>query len=565
MKKKAEYKGLAVKIFTPIVIVIAFTIATSIYSTLASRQVNAELASLQSVTIEKLEDIEEVRYTILHTAEILTDASATHEEEGFEEAAEFASEVHALIEHIKSLDPSSAAKWDDIAARYDSYYERCTAMARAYIDEGIDAGNEIMEEVDGLTDELSGIVDSSTEDIELELEASVAKINKITGTIGKIQIATSILYIIFIIYIAFLVMRQMVNPVTHISTSIQALAERDLTVPEISIRQNDEIGGLAYSFNLLRSSLREIMLNMDSSTGSLEDMSGSMARKSESILNNVSDITKAVNNVAELAYSQVTDIESSMREVEALQKIAGQNAQASDNLSEASKQISLASQEGNRVLDGLYAVSRESEAAFGGIFASIEKIRESAAKIGEASNMIDSIAGQTNLLSLNASIEAARAGDAGRGFAVVADEIRHLSDESTESVKEINKIIQELQLNVENANQQSANVKESVQKQMDGVEETRNSYMSISENLEIINSEIGQLGQISRLMTESCENVGALMESLSEAAEQNASNTEETTASIEEVLSMTQQITSGTEDVLEKSNSLSEVVKTYRI
>ena len=152
MKEETRYRGLAVKIFTPIAIVIIFTLVATIYATIASRQVNDEVNSLQTVTIKKLEDIEEVRYTILHTAEILTDASATHEEEGFVEAAEFASEVHALIDHIQSLDPASAAQWNDIKSRYDAYYEMCSKMARAYIDEGIDAGNEIMEIVDGLTD-----------------------------------------------------------------------------------------------------------------------------------------------------------------------------------------------------------------------------------------------------------------------------------------------------------------------------------------------------------------------------------------------------------------------------
>lgn len=565
MNKKTEYKGLAVKIFVPIAIVLIFTVLSIIISTILAQFVNSELNTLQTVTIKKMDDIEELRYTILHTAEILTDASATHDEGGFEEAAEFASDVHSLIADLQALAPEEAEKWSDIQDQYDSYYEMCQKMAHAYIDEGIDAGNVIMEDVDGLTDELSEFVDSTTEGVEQEVESSVARINTMTRIIGGIQIATSILYILFIAYIAFVVMSQMVNPITRISAAIQTLAERDLTAPEINLNRKDEIGGLAYSYNLLRSSLREIMQNMDTSTESLENVSDEMARKSEAIMTNVSEITKAVNNVAELATSQASDVESSMNEINELQKIAGQNADASNSLSEASRQISAASQEGNRVLDDLYAISKESELAFSEIFASIDKIRESAHKIGEASSMIESISTQTNLLSLNASIEAARAGDAGKGFAVVADEIRHLSDESTESVKEINSIIQELQFNVDNASQQSENVREAVEKQMTGVEDTRNSYHAIANSLDIINSEISQLSQISRTMTDSCENVGNLMGNLAQAAEQNAANTEETTASIEEVLSMSEQINTSTGSVLEKANDLSEVVKTYKI
>ena len=114
MKEKTQYKGLAVKIFTPIAIVIIFTIISTIYSTIAAQQVNSELTSLQTVTVKKMEYIEDLRYTILHTAEILTDASATHEEEGFNEAAEFADEVHALIEKLQKHILHSNCRFDKI-------------------------------------------------------------------------------------------------------------------------------------------------------------------------------------------------------------------------------------------------------------------------------------------------------------------------------------------------------------------------------------------------------------------------------------------------------------------
>ena len=79
MNKKTEYKGLAVKIFVPIAIVLIFTVLSIIISTILAQFVNSELNTLQTVTIKKMDDIEELRYTILHTAEILTDASATHD------------------------------------------------------------------------------------------------------------------------------------------------------------------------------------------------------------------------------------------------------------------------------------------------------------------------------------------------------------------------------------------------------------------------------------------------------------------------------------------------------
>lgn len=560
-----QYKGIKAKILVPIIIAIVVIVATSGFSIISINNMRNSIARIKNRTVKEMEVIQELRYTVLHTAEILTDVSATHDGEGFEEAAEFRDDVYALTDQLKALDPDQNAVWNDILGQYEGFYDLCVKMANAYIYEGLDAGNELMEQVDPVTEELSELVDGMTLDVEKTMEEEIEKVSSASGVVAGVVVGSSIIYAVLMIYIAFVVIRQMVVPVTRISESLQTLAAKDLTVGELHSSQRDEIGGLVHAYNELRASLIEIMTSMEKSTGELEELSTAMALQSKDIMTNMSDITKAVNNVSELASNQASDIESSLSELDSLQQIAEQNAETSDQLSEASDRISAASSEGNKVLDSLYTISRESEEAFGFIFDSIDRIKDSTAKIGEASSMIENIAEQTNLLSLNASIEAARAGEAGKGFAVVADEIRSLSDESARSVNEINRMIHELQENVEKANKQSQIVRGSVEKQMNGVEDTRKSYGEIARNLELINDEITKLGKLSGDMTVSCNTVGGAMRNISKAAEENAANSEETTASIEEALSMTEGIAADSGKIKDGTDVLQNMVSKYKL
>ncbi|MCR5331522.1 MAG: methyl-accepting chemotaxis protein [Lachnospiraceae bacterium] len=557
--------GIAGKILGPLACIILSLVISFILSFTRVNGIKNQLSVLRSQKIIAMETAEQLRYDVLNTAEIFTDMSATRDGEVLAEAVEIREDFEEQLRKLKELDKANASVWDSIASKYNAFYDLCHRMADTYIASGTDAGNEVMDEVDPVTEELSEEVEAAVGAIEESLEDDVNDVLSDANALSIVTAATSCLNLLFVVWIAFVVLRQVIRPIKQVSASIKRLSDRDLTVARLDIDQKDEIGVLSDSYNDLRDSLRDIMNNLGGSTARLEEMTLSMTEQTATIRKNVSDVTDSVNNITQVAGEQAADIESSMHEIDALREAAVLNSKASGNLSEASTSISNASQEGNRVLDGLYNITIENEKAFEEIFDSISKIMESTGKIGEASSMIENIAEQTNLLSLNASIEAARAGEMGKGFAVVANEIRQLAENSTVSVNEINRMLQELQSNVDIANKQSENVKEAVRKQVVGVEDTRNSYVAISDSLDKINSEIASLSRISQSVSESCNSVGAAMEHLAGAAEENAASTEETSASMQEVLALTESISSGTQDIKERSDELGKIVNLYSI
>jgi len=199
------------------------------------------------------------------------------------------------------------------------------------------------------------------------------------------------------------------------------------------------------------------------------------------------------------------------------------------------------------------------------IFGSIDQINLSTNRIGMASGLIEEMASQTNLLSLNASIEAARAGEMGRGFAVVANEIRNLAEESAHSVNDINNMLRELKMNVDTATAQSETVKKAVVLQVKGVEDTKEKYAVIKEDIDRINEEIFTLGDISKTMSQSCVKVSEIITNLSASAEENAAATEETNAAAQEVLAMIQEIAQGTVLIKELSEDLQGRVSLYQL
>ena len=160
------------------------------------------------------------------------------------------------------------------------------------------------------------------------------------------------------------------------------------------------------------------------------------------------------------------------------------------------------------------------------------KNNESAADINKTIEIIKGLAAQTNLLSLNASIEAARAGDAGRGFSVVAEEIRSLSEESSGNAQEIEGIVKELVHNVEISVSKMQEVIRNVQKQQKCLDETREAFQHLKEEVSLVEDVTKEIGGQTEVLNSLKQIVTDSVNSLASVVEENAASTEETSASM---------------------------------
>ena len=157
-------------------------------------------------------------------------------------------------------------------------------------------------------------------------------------------------------------------------------------------------------------------------------------------------------------------------------------------------------EDGLKEINNLASITEESNIAAKEIYDVILKTDASSNKIGQASNVISSIAEQTNLLALNAAIEAARAGEAGKGFAVVAEEIRKLAEQSSSSTMDIDKIVNDLQTNSQNAVTTMERISEVTKEQTNSVMQNKDKYMLISEAMKESAAVIEQLNLSSEEM-----------------------------------------------------------------
>ncbi|NER81025.1 MAG: GAF domain-containing protein [Leptolyngbya sp. SIO1D8] len=283
----------------------------------------------------------------------------------------------------------------------------------------------------------------------------------------------------------------------------------------------DEVGTIADSYNATITNLRKIVSQVKvaveqvSTTTNANDES--IRRLSTSALEQANEITVALDQTQEMAES-VRQVAANAKDAERAVEQASQTVQEGDEAM-------------NRTVDGIMAI-RETVAETA---KKVKRLGESSQKISNVVNLISGFAAQTNMLALNASIEASRAGEGGKGFAVVAEEVRELARQSAEATTEIEKLVAGIQTET---NEVVLAMEEGTQQVVDGtklVDETRQSLNRITTASEQISTIVDAITQATTLQSKASEDVTVSMTSVAEIANQNSEEANRVSSSFEEL------------------------------
>ncbi len=360
-----------------------------------------------------------------------------------------------------------------------------------------------------------------------------------------------------------LITGRIVKRIKDTSDVIKSLAQGDLT-KEIKTYKNasEETYVICNDAALLRDSLRQIVESIKNGADRLDQSSDQFKVHFAEINKTVEHVNVAIDDIAKGAGALADDAIGMTEKVSEMGDAIDKNNASITNLEDTVGKMNQVSEYANVLIAGLAELNEKTQEAINVVSEKTKATNSSVDKIKEAVNMIQSIAGQTNLLSLNASIEAARAGEAGRGFAVVADEIRGLADSSAESARTIEEIIVELLENSNDAVVTMGDVNKNSKEEEKSLKDTKEAFGRLQEEVEKVKVATADIAEQMQTLLDAKDSIASSASNLSAVSEENAASTQETSAAMQTLTGNIDECVTEVDELADMSSELTgEVAK----
>lgn len=357
------------------------------------------------------------------------------------------------------------------------------------------------------------------------------------------------------------------NSVDRIIATLDRAGSGDLTAElgKIDLERKDEIGVLADHANMVIGQLKDVIGQVGNTSDVIEESTARLDKMAEQTSTASEDVARSMGDMANGATAQASETQAVSDAIGRIGEGIEETSNAVAKLIVNADQMKAAGQEGVDSVGELKTISEKVKAQIAVIYEQTNTTNESAQEIHKATELIASIASETNLLALNASIEAARAGESGRGFAVVAEQIKNLAEQSNQSAKTIEGIINNLLADTEQAVKTMNTVDAIIGFQADKVEMTKRVFDKVNNGLIVTMEGVESIARSTKTLDEAKGRVIMSVESLSAIAEENAASTQETAASAEELTATIGEIKNATSRLNQVADNLTTQTNRFQI
>ena len=502
-----------------------------------------------------------------YTLELLVTKDPERNQELINEISSSWEEINSLISEIESTHLTK--KQLDLIEQYKQHVQELSKTRDRVVELAASNRNEeayslyigqVEENRAALNDTLKGLQKSNLTIAEsINNENNENKQEILIFVTGIVLMA-----LIILVTLSIIISRMIIRPIKDVKGLLMEAESGDFTVKG-NYQSKDEIGDLTSSFNNMTNSLQAVFSTVQDSSQQVASASEQLSASAEQNSNASEHITLTVQELAVGSNKQMDTVEDSSR---VIREITDHTKTISNHTEKMTRDVlhaSALSTEGNEAIQKVNGQMNSIYENANSLSKAVRSLNDRSHEIGNITNVITGISAQTNLLALNAAIEAARAGEHGKGFAVVADEVRKLAEESTNSSEQIANLIQLIQNDTNVTLETMEKAAEEVQSGLNVVNVAGRSFEKIEHAVNSVVSQIEDISESLKKLSSGIISVNDSINNVSNVAQESSMITQNISAATEEQLASMEEITSSSLALAKLADDLQVIINQFKI
>lgn len=518
--------------------------------------------------VEQIRSVDEIRFNVAMQGMYVRAFVFDGKEESAESFKQYNELLDQEIDNLSKLISSGTMRElmeqiikyrDDFNYGYldmmDAYERGDQIRANGFINTKLRTASDGMFEV---TAQMVEYQENKLDEINKKTDDSIALSVLIAGIALAISVLIGILVMLYI-------RKTIISPLTGIVHEANTIAAGDLSQQDIHVKSKDEIGQLGNAFNAMKNNLSSLIKNIQVNSEQVSGAAQELSASTEEITATTEDVTMRVNDTAERAQISAQASNESARAMEETAAGVQRIAESTQKLLGNSVDATQTARNGGEIIQDAQQQMNIISSSTNSVNALVQKLAQQTEEINNISQLITSITDQTNLLALNAAIEAARAGEHGKGFAVVADEVRKLAEQSKSSANSIVNLTLEIKADTENVERAVSESLVSVEDGVKIISHAGESFTTIVDAVTQMSMQIQEISATSEELSASAEQVTASVNEIAYSSNESSGNLEMIAAAVEEQTATMQQVNAVAVTLSDNAQTLQQEIQQFKV